>query len=76
MRVQFETHRRSNVDNDINVIFLNFFRQHISVMKNLIDNIRVIVNTLFLRLRNVINDYLKRIDFFCVCEKRVRKIVL
>ena len=45
-------------------------------MKNLIHHIRVTVDTLSLRLRNVINNYLKRIDFFCVREKRIRKIVL
>ena len=76
MRARFKTHRSANADDDINVIFLNFFCQHVFVIKNLIDSIRAIVDTLSFWLRNVINNYLKRIDFSCVCEKRVRKIVL
>ena len=52
MRIRFDTHRRSKSDdNDINVIFLNFFRKFIIIMKNLINNMRVIVNALFTHLR-------------------------
>ena len=54
-------HRRPGAGGDTSVIFLGLFRQHVSVMENLVDSIRAIVGTLFLHLRNAINHCLGRI---------------
>ena len=74
-KTRFETHRRSNANDDIYVIFFNLFRRYIAMMKNFVNNIRAIVDTRSFRLRNAINNCLKWIDFFCVCKHKVKKII-
>lgn len=69
MRVRFYTHCSKFDDNDVNVIFLIFFRSFVIIMKHLINNVRVIVDASLTHLRNVIDFcFLKRFEFFRFCR--------
>ena len=74
-KTRFETHRRSNANDDIHVIFFNLFRRHIAIMKNFVNSIRIIVDTRFSWMRNAMNKWLKWIDFFRVCKHQIEKII-
>ena len=53
-KTRFETHRRSDANDDTYVIFFNLFRRHIAIMKNFVNSIRTIVDT---RLTNMTHLY-------------------
>lgn len=66
MHARFETHRRLETENDdVQIIFLNLFRDFCRIMKNLVDSIRAIVDSHPVRLCNAIDILLGELASAC-----------